>query len=300
MLHGILNCYKPKGWTSRDVVNRVTGCLRPAKVGHAGTLDPLAEGVLVLAVGSASRLVPMLHLYEKTYQASFALGRSSASDDIETEVQLETNPAVPTAAELTQAASQLTGQIQQIPPIYSAVKVDGRRAYDAARRQEEITLRPRTVQVDRFELTRYEYPELEATITCGTGTYIRTLGVDLARAVGTSAVMTRLVRTSVGPFSHESAVCIDPPAAERESLGETLRAALQPLATAVGLVPQIQLTAELTGEIEHGRYISLPEESIPAAGPEGHWAALDPQGRLRAILERRGELLGPRRVFPVA
>jgi tRNA pseudouridine55 synthase len=288
--HGILNCFKPSGWTSRDLVNRAARLLKPAKVGHAGTLDPLAEGVLVLAVGSASRLVPMLHLYPKCYRASFQLGCSSPSDDVETEVTAEPTPARPSLDALQNAAGQLTGTIWQVPPRYSAIKVAGRRAYEAARRSEPINLAPRRVVVQRFEITSYEFPHVTVEIECGTGTYVRTLGVDLARAVGTAAVMTQLTRTSVGPFTLSAAHRID------QAPAHVPDEALQPLATATGMLPQVHLDADQLKEIEHGRKIDC--RHAPPPGPDGQWAGLDPTGQLRAILVRRGDLWGPKRVFP--
>ncbi len=314
---GIFNIDKPRGMTSRDLVNRVARIYRGFKVGHAGTLDPLARGVLVVPVGAASRLVPYLHLYSKTYMAQFELGASSPSADLETPVIREEHPKIPTRAELVSAAQKMTGLIQQVPPAHSAVKVDGVRAYEAARAGKEIVIQPRKVLIEQLRVIAYEYPILTAEITCSTGTYIRSLGCDWAALLGTNAVMTDLVRTSVGPYSLEDAISWG------EETTETLSPRLRPMEEAVGALPRIELSDAEVVEIRHGRPIrhnrlaellrqrdevsagmsSLNSEismaSIESAGSIPEWAAFDARGTLHAILVERQGALGPKRVFPV-
>ena len=175
-MFGILNLNKPTGWTSRDVVNRVQRLVRPNKAGHAGTLDPLATGVLIVAVGQATRLIEFAHQLPKYYRATFQLGCSSDSDDVDTEVKPLTQPPIPTHQEVEGALAVFTGVIQQRPPAYSAVHVDGQRSYKLARRGETVELQPRPVTIHSLDVVRYEYPELVLDIHCGSGTYVRALG----------------------------------------------------------------------------------------------------------------------------
>ena len=164
-------------------------------MGHAGTLDPLAEGVLVLGVGPAVRLVPYVLQHPKHYQATFRLGSSSVSGDLEGEISKFPDLPIPTREELEAAAENLTGEIAQIPPAHSAIWVDGERAYRRIRAGEKFEMPSRIVQIDALEITRYEFPEIDLNIVCGSGTYIRTLGIDLAINVGSTAVMSFLSRS---------------------------------------------------------------------------------------------------------
>lgn len=310
---GILNCNKPVGATSRDVVDVVARRLRPAKVGHAGTLDPLAQGVLLLAVGSASRLVPYLHLYPKTYEATFSLGRSSPSGDLEFTPTEHPELHAPTRDEIAAAAARLTGRIQQTPPLYSAVKVGGKRAYQVARADQTMTLRSRWVDVHRFEIVGFDYPIVRAVIECGSGTYIRSLGIDLAGLCGTRAVMTELRRTAIGPFGIGSSHPL------HELRVDDLAPRLRPPREGIGMLTELQMEADETAEVLHGRTIrhywnpprpgGAPQpsavcdtdsraEADPQLGLAGEIAAIDPEGHLRALLIRRDGGWGPKRVFP--
>lgn len=294
-MFGILNCYKPAEMTSRDLVNIAQRRVRPAKIGHAGTLDPLATGVLLLPVGPAVRLTPWLQELPKTYEATFRLGCQTPSADLETEpVPLENRPQ-PSLDELTVATRNLTGNIQQVPPAYSAVHVDGQRAYKLVREGKAVELKPRRVQVTEFEIVRYAYPEVEARIVCGSGTYIRSLGIDLAAHCGTAAVMTSLVRTAIGPFGHEDACPV-------EQLREgDLRGWLQPPQRGLPNLPQVTLDEAATRRIQQGQIIALPEAPEPgsdATGTETHLAAIDREGRLIALLVARQGGWRARRCFP--
>jgi len=286
---GLLNLNKPTGVTSRGVVNRVQRLVRPAKVGHAGTLDPLASGVLLVCLGPATRLVDYLHRFPKHYRASFLLGRESPTEDVDGEVTELDQPPVPGRAELVRAAESLTGEIQQRPPAFSALKVRGRRAYDFARRGSEVELAPRQVTVHRLQIIDYDYPRLDLAVECSTGTYVRSLGRDLAQAVGTSAVMTSLVRTAIGPFQLEEAH--DPDRVDADTLPEMVL----PPQTALGSMPSLTLRPEEVGRVQNGAAIS---RQVPAPdAPE--LAGLDPAGNLVAILARQeGGRLRPVRTFP--
>src|SRR5262245_23453901 len=204
-MFGLLNIDKPAAVTSRDVVNRVQRLLRPLKVGHAGTLDPLATGVLIVAIGPATRLIEYVQRMPKTYQGTFLLGRTSDTEDIEGSVVEMAAATVPTRLQLDAAILRFVGAIEQRPPAYSALKVKGRRAYKVAREGGSVELLPRTVEVHALEIVRYDHPELELLVHCGSGTYVRSLGRDLAEVVGTGAVMSALRRLAVGPFKVDEA-----------------------------------------------------------------------------------------------
>ncbi len=293
---GILNVDKPAGLTSRDAVNRVEKLFRNVKCGHAGTLDPLATGVLVVCVGPATRLIQYVQRMPKQYRAEFQLGRKSATDDVEGEVELVAGALEPTRAQIETALPLFLGDILQRPPIHSAIKVGGQRAYDLARRGEEFKLPERTITIHRIEILRYEYPELELAIECGSGTYVRSLGRDLAAALGTAAVMSALVRTAIGDFGLPNAVALD------ALTNDTVAAHLHPPLEALTDLPQIALTEKQLAELRHGRPIELrsamrpDKESVAAANTE--WAAIDPSGRLAAILfEKLPNQLWPAKNF---
>ena len=286
---GLLNLNKPAGITSRRVVDMVKRLVRPAKVGHAGTLDPLATGVLVVPVGAATRLVEYVQQMPKHYRATFLLGRHSETEDTDGEVIELHRPPLPSLDRIAQAARALTGPILQRPPAYSALKVQGRRAYDLARAGKAPRLEPRTVVVHRIEIDAYDYPELKLTVECGSGTYIRSLGRDLAESLGSAAVMSALVRTAIGSFRLEEA--IDPGELNQQNWIDHLGS---PLA-AVELLPRVELTTEQVTLIRAGRTIRSARPIPPATD----YAGLDGAGHLVAILTARGErLLGPKRNMP--
>ena len=304
-LFGLLSFDKPLGMTSRDVVNRVVWKLRelapkPApipKVGHAGTLDPLASGVLLVGVGAGVRLVPYLHQQPKAYRATFRFGQSSESGDLEKPLVDEIDPSRPTDEELATAISELTGNITQIPPAHSAIKVGGRKAYKFAHKGQAVEVPSRVVRIDEIRVRRYEYPDIEVDIRCGTGTYIRTLGIDLAAKCGTTAVMTELVRTAIGEYSLADATPL-------ERLGDTpLDRLLKPLAGAVAHLPSLHPPDEMIDSMAHGIKIAI--DDLPAtrgsAGGESsddEAAVIDTRGNLRVIAKRRDGNWNPYRVFP--
>ncbi len=288
-MFGILNINKPPGWTSRDAVNRVQRLVRPAKAGHAGTLDPLATGVLVVCLGPATRLISYVQQMPKSYQATFLLGRSSDSEDTETEVRALASPPIPSLAEIELKLPDFLGKIQQRPPAYSALKVDGKRAYQLAREGQDVQLTPRPVEIYELDVLDYNYPELQINIRCGSGTYVRSLGRDLADSLGTAAVMSALVRTAIGDFSCDHALDADGLTLEKI----TLR--LQPASSAVVHLSQITLASKQIEEIRHGRRIAAPEE----IDTDAEIAAFDHQGNLVALLiEKEPGVLGPFRNFP--
>lgn len=280
-IYGLLNLDKPSGVTSRRAVDQVVRLVKPAKVGHAGTLDPLASGVLVVGIGAATRLVEYIQTMPKQYRATFLLGRSSTTEDVEGEITLHDDAPRPTLAALVQAAAQLVGEILQRPPAFSALKVSGRRAYALARAGQQVELVPRPIQIHRLEITRYEYPELCFDVECGSGTYVRSLGRDLAELAGTTAVMSALVRTAIGPFTLERAI------RPAELSQGNIEQHLLPAALAVrGLMAECRVSADDLARLANG----LPIEGVQLAdstlADSGSVAALDADGRLVAILSR--------------
>ena len=248
-MFGLLNIDKPPGITSRDVVNRVQRLVKPHKAGHAGTLDPLATGVLIVAVGQATRLVEYLQRMPNTYRATFLLGRTSDTEDVDGAVVELDNPPIPDRQQVENAAWRLIGTIQQRPPAYSAVKVAGQRAYKQARRGETFELAARRVEVHSIEITRYEYPELELLVRCGSGTYVRSLGRDLAQSLGSGAVMSALRRLAIGPLDVREALAYDaitfPAICER----------LLPATLAIGDLPQIVVDDNEKARLSTGQTI---------------------------------------------
>lgn len=289
-MRGILNLHKPVGVSSRYVVNGVQRLARKLKIGHAGTLDPLAEGVLVCCVGAATRLIESIQAQQKEYVAEFLLGQASPSDDVETEVTAIADAPIPTAGEIESVLRDWTGEVLQTPPAYSAVKVAGERAYRLARAGADVAIQPRPVRIDALELLDFAYPRVTLRIACGGGVYVRAIGRDVASQLGTAAVMTALTRTRIGVFRLDQAVA--PETLNRENLA----AALLPLTRAVAHLPQAPLPPESLEELRHGRFIDCPPELGAAASPEV--AGLDATGDLAAILTRRGDgRLAPKRVF---
>jgi tRNA pseudouridine55 synthase len=294
---GILNVDKPIGLSSRDAVNRVERLFQKVKCGHAGTLDPLATGVLVICVGPATRLIQYVQRLPKEYRAVFQLGRRSVTDDIEGEVELLADPPQPTRTQIEAALPKFLGDIRQRPPSHSAIKVGGQRAYDLARRGEEFELPERTVSIYHLEILRYEYPELELAIQCGSGTYVRSLGRDLAIELGTAAVMSALVRTAIGDFRLDNAVALD------DLKNNTVLDHMRPPLEALKSLPRIDLTEKQLVELRHGRPIEM-RNAPPPTPPSGNasqpieYAAVDPAGKLAAILfEKHAKQLWPVRNF---
>lgn len=273
-MFGLFNLDKPAGVTSRDVVNRVQRLVKPHKVGHCGTLDPLATGVLVIAIGPATRLVEYVQRMPKTYRGTFLLGRSSDTEDVEGQiVELPAAP-VPTEPQLKAALPQFLGTIQQVPPAYSALKVAGQRSYELARGGKAAEHQPRPVEIRSLEIVRYAYPELELLIRCGSGTYVRSLGRDLARAVGTEAVMSVLRREAIGPFDVASGIACD------ALTLELIRQHLLPPTLALGDIARIVVSDQELHRLSLGQSVA-PREKLAVQ----ELVAVSAAGELLAVLE---------------
>jgi tRNA pseudouridine55 synthase len=220
-LNGVLVADKPLGWTSAQVCGLVRRRTRGAKVGHAGTLDPLATGVLVLCLGGATKMIPSLMAGRKRYLAEIDLAHTSPTDDLEGGRQAVEGAEAPTEEAVRRACASLVGTISQRPPVHAAVWVDGERSYNLARRGEAVELKVRPVEVYSIDPVEYAWPRLVLDVACGKGTYIRSLARDLGGSLGVGGMLTGLRRTEVGPFGLGDAVVLDPfpeEAALRESL----------------------------------------------------------------------------------
>lgn len=292
MSSGLLNLAKPSGVTSRRVVDGVARIVRPARCGHAGTLDPLAEGVLVVCVGAATRLIEYVQRLPKRYRGTFILGATSPTEDTDGAWTRLSDPPIPTLEALADAARQFLGPISQRPPAYSAKKVAGRRAYDLARSGREVELEPTIVEIHRLEVASYDYPQLALEVECGSGTYIRSLGRDLARALGTDAVMSALVRTAIGPFTLETAVPMD------SLTAEIAAARMLPPVEAVRSLPRLELSADDARRLLLGQSLFRPDTSGASSVGE-EFAAIGPGGQLVAIVARLEEgRIKPLKVMP--
>ncbi len=217
---GVLLVDKPKGWTSFDVVKKVRGTLRVKKVGHAGTLDPMATGLLILCSGPMTRRIDTFQALVKHYEGSMRLGAVTPSYDAETPEEQHRPVGGLSIDDVRSAAQRYTGEIEQLPPMYSAVKVDGKRLYSLARKGQEVERKARTVQVDRFEITGGTMPDLQFRVICSKGTYVRTLAHDVGQDVGCGAYLTALRRTAIGNFTADEAWTIDAIVAEAPARGD--------------------------------------------------------------------------------
>jgi tRNA pseudouridine55 synthase len=278
---GLLLVDKPAGVTSHDVVLAARRAFGESRIGHAGTLDPFATGLLVLLLGRATRLLPHLDGVPKEYAAVIALGSETDTDDLHGAFVREAEP--PTDAAIAEAIAQLTGSLEQVPPAYSAKRVAGRRAYEAARAGEEMVLAPAHVQVFAWRDVQREGNRLRATIACGGGTYIRALARDLGRLTGSAAHLAELRRERSGPFHVSSAATLDALRA-----GEaTLRPALDALPT----IPHVRLTGDDAERVLRGMTVSRTADASAAALVD------ERSGALVAFAEANGEWWQPRVVM---
>jgi tRNA pseudouridine55 synthase len=292
---GVLNLNKPSGLTSRAVVDRVARPLRGTRVGHAGTLDPLASGVLVVCVGRATRLIEYVQRMPKTYRTTVRLGARSDTHDADGHIVPVAGTRVPEEAEVRAALTSQVGTIAQRPPEYSAIKLEGRRAYDLARAGESVALPPRPVTIYRIDLISYDWPRLELEVECGGGTYIRSIARDLGEGLGCGALVEVLVRTRIGHFAIEDA--LDPLTLSPETIPARLRPALD----AVPTLPRLTLSPEQVAAVAQGRPVA-PEGLGVATTPGAEVALVDPDGALVAVGEAdpgAGRIL-PRRVLMTA
>ena len=269
---------KEPGCTSHDVVARARRLLGVRRVGHAGTLDPDATGVLILGVGRATRLLRFLTVLGKVYEATVVFGAETDTCDAAGHLTATWDMGSLAEEQARAAAASFVGDIQQVPPMVSAVKVGGRRLHELAREGISVHREPRTVHVRSFDVTDFTpgpRPTAAVTVACSSGTYVRTLAADWGRALGGGAHLGSLRRTAVGSFTCDEARPLEQ---------------LELLAPAAGLRDYASLTVDAAAatDLSHGRF--LPASGVSGDGP---WAVLDARGSLLAVCERRGEVLRP-------
>ncbi|QCQ90733.1 tRNA pseudouridine(55) synthase TruB [Rhodococcus sp. SGAir0479] len=282
---GLLIVDKDPGMTSHDVVSRCRKLLDTRKVGHAGTLDPMATGVLILGVERATKLLGLLALTTKSYSATIRLGQSTTSDDAEGETLAVADAAAVTDEQIAAEVARLTGDIQQVPATVSAIKVDGKRAHAMVRAGEEVTLAARPVTVSRFDvLARRDVPagtgggtfvDLDVEVDCSSGTYVRALARDLGAALGVGGHLTALRRTAVGPFTLAHARTLG-------QLAEDPGVSLDIDQAAQTAFPHRRISAAEAESLSQGRWL----EPI---GTPGVYAAIDPDGHTIALVQERGK-----------
>lgn len=288
---GLLNVYKPAGPTSHDLVAGVRRGTGVRKVGHGGTLDPLATGVLVLCLGAATRLSEYVMGSPKTYVARLFFGVETDTYDAEGEVTARCE-RLPELGTIRAALDGFRGPIEQVPPMYSAIKQGGRRLYELARDGQEVERAPRPVTIDRLELLAWEPPVAVLEIVCSPGTYIRSLAHDIGQVVGTGAHLTALERTASGMFAADHAVRW--PVLEAAMQAGTWQEYLLPPDVALGAMPAVYLDAVQAARVRQGGQIERGES---APGPDGLARAYDPEGRFLAVLLACGDHWQPRKVF---
>ncbi|WP_289298325.1 tRNA pseudouridine(55) synthase TruB [uncultured Reyranella sp.] len=282
---------KPVGLGSTPAVGRVRRLFGAQKAGHGGTLDPLASGILPIALGEATKTVPFIMDGRKEYRFTLRFGEARSTEDAEGEVTA-TSDARPTDDALRAALPAFVGEIEQMPPAFSALKIDGKRAYDLARAGEAVELKPRRVLIERLELVgRPERDHADFVVGCGKGTYIRSLGRDLAKAVGTVGHLSALRRTVVGPFREAAAISLP----KLEALGHipALFGALAPVATALDDIPALAMTEAQADRLRQGQPVFLTRD----APPSGALVRAEVGSRLVALVRSDGVALQPVRVF---
>jgi tRNA pseudouridine55 synthase len=273
---GLVLVDKPPAWTSHDVVARVRRLAGTRRVGHAGTLDPMATGLLVVGIERATRLLGHLALHDKDYLATIRLGVTTDSDDADGSVVAMADASAVTDDELRAAMARLTGDVMQVPSAVSAIKVDGQRAYAKARAGEAVELAPRPVTVSRFEVAGRRGDDVDVAVTCSTGTYVRALARDLGASLGVGAHLTALRRTRIGGFGIGDARTLEELASRFE---------VMPLAAALrAAFPVRMLSDDEVFRVARGQPIESAEMAEMPAGPV---AAMAPDGSAVALLERR-------------
>lgn len=270
---GLLLIDKPGGATSHDAVAAVRRALGTRKVGHSGTLDPMATGLLLMGVGRGTRLLRFLGDLPKIYEGTVRLGEETTTLDAEGEVTRR-SPVSVVEEDVRGAMSAMVGDSMQTPPAYSAVKVGGRKLYQAARAGETLEAPPRPIHVASFELLEMRGPDVDVRVVCGGGTYVRVLAADLGASLGCGAHLVRLRRTAIGPFEVISATPPEAPGTPR------------PLHAAIEHLPRLDLEAEETVAAGHGRVLG-------PAGIVGPYGVYAPDGRLVGVYEDRGPQARP-------
>lgn len=288
-VHGWVVLDKAYNIGSTPMVGKVRWLFSAQKAGHAGTLDPLATGILPIALGEATKTVPFLMDAEKSYIFVITWGEMRSTQDAEGEITA-TSDVRPSEADILAALSEFTGEIEQVPPKFSAIKIDGKRAYDLARAGEAVEIKSRPVRVDRFELTATTKDTATFEVDCGKGTYIRSLARDLAAALGACGYVSGLRRTRVGPFTLKESITLD----ELSGMCDRARVmeALLSVTTALDDIPVLAVTEQDVVDLKHGRGIAAPPHHL-----NHEHVRAERDGVLIALCHARDGVLVPKRVF---
>ena len=280
---------KAIGVGSTPMVGKIRWLFQAQKAGHAGTLDPLASGILPIALGEATKTVPFMMEAAKSYRFEITWGECRSTQDAEGEIIAQSDVR-PSKSEILDALSAFQGVIDQVPPKFSAIKIDGKRAYDLARAGEKVEIKSRNVRVDRFELVKFADDLAGFEVDCGKGTYIRSLARDLADRLGACGYVSLLRRTRVGPFSLEQSITLD----ELEKMCDRARVSegLHPVSTVLDDIPVLAVTENDVIHLKQGRSITAPNDLIPS-----EIIRAERNGTLIALCEPRDGELFPKRVF---
>jgi tRNA pseudouridine55 synthase len=287
-IHGWVVLDKPYGVGSTPMVSKVRWLFGAQKAGHAGTLDPLATGILPIALGEATKTVPFLIDAAKSYYFEITWGETRTTQDAEGEV-IARSDVRPTSAAITAALPEFRGEIEQVPPKFSAIKIDGQRAYDLARAGEAVEIKSRPVRVDRFDLIDMTADTATFEVDCGKGTYIRSLARDLAAVLGACGYVSVLRRTRVGPFTLAQSITLD----ALTTLCDVARVSegLHPVTTALDDIPVLAVTEQDAIDLRHGRSITASPHL------QANLIRAEASGTLLALCEPRDGALVPKRVF---
>lgn len=286
-IHGWFIIDKPRGVTSTDVVRAIKKLLHPLKIGHAGTLDPLATGVLPVALGEATKTIPFIVEAEKEYTFTVGFGEERTTDDAEGEV-VQKSEIIPARKDIEKALPHFIGEIEQTPPKFSALKVEGKRAYELARKGEAVELKPRKVKILDFKLKSFKKRHASFSVVCGKGTYIRSLARDLGRKLGCFGHVTAIRRNRVGRFSEKSAISLE----KLTEMSHSARAleALLPVMTALDDIPALAVTPGEAKRARNGQALRLPTSRIGTV-------RLTCEGELVALARVENKTAQPVRVF---
>ena len=293
MTMGILSLNKDPGMTSFDAVREVRRIFHERRVGHAGTLDPIARGLLPICIGQATRLVDYFHAQSKAYRCTVRFGVVSKTLDTESELQPSGDAGSLTSEEVAAHLPAFIGDIEQIPPMHSAVRHQGQHLYTLARAGVEVERKPRGVHIDSIELLEFrqgDTTEADLLVTCGKGVYVRSLAADLGEKVGTGAVLAWLERSKYGPLDIADAHTL----AELREMEDPTQALLPPY-VAVEFMPRVDLAPQLATKVQRGQSVWVPK--VPAGDVGGECRAHGPRGDLLAVGDLQGNLLKPTRVF---
>ncbi|TXK81934.1 tRNA pseudouridine(55) synthase TruB [Paenibacillus sp. N3.4] len=300
-LEGILPVWKPEGFTSHDVVAKVRGILGIKRIGHTGTLDPQVTGVLPLCIGRATRMVEYIQELPKQYEAVLRIGLSTDTEDMTGKVLEEVDQVVLDEKRVMDVLLSFVGEIEQVPPMFSAVKVDGKRLYELAREGKEVERKSRKVTIHDMEIMHLDleqqHPEIQFRVTCSKGTYIRTLCVDIGKALGYPAVMKSLIRTSTGSLRQEQCLSFDQ--IKHYNSQGSLQEHMIPMDQAIAHIPSITLNEMESVHVVQGKRIAMSADRIHADSSQTIFRAYAPDDRFLGLFEWKSasQILVPAKVF---